>query len=77
MTPTIHAAAVEEETLPETEPIPPEILAVIAAAATAFLGKNLRIQSAALLHAPYGDVNKWTRTGRASAIASHNLRSKR
>ena len=57
----------------EKEEIPPEILAVIAAAAAAFLGKNFR-----LLSVSHGEqVSKWTRQGRATVQASHNLRRKR
>jgi len=73
---TTTAAAIEAvET--ETEQIPPEILAVIAAAATAFLGANLRMMSAHILPSPHQPVSKWTRQGRASVQSSHNLRTKR
>jgi hypothetical protein len=66
-------AAATEAVGSDKEEIPPEILAVIAAAATAFLGKNFR-----LLSVSHGEqVSRWTRQGRASVQASHNLRSKR
>lgn len=61
----------------ENEKIPPEILAVIAAAATAFMGPNLRILSAHMQQLPHESVSKWTRQGRASVQGSHNLRTKR
>jgi hypothetical protein len=57
----------------EEEEIPAEILAAIAAAATAFLGRNIR-----MLSVSHGEqVSRWTRQGRASVQASHNLRTKR
>lgn len=71
------AATAKQGVRLDVEVIPPEILAVIAAAATAFLGTSLRIGSAQLLHSPQGAVSRWTRQGRVSVLASHNLRSKR
>ncbi len=62
---------------PDADRIEPEILAVIAAAATALLGTNLRIGSVERMHAPSHSVNRWTRQGRANVQASHNLRTKR
>lgn len=59
------------------EEISPEILAVIAAAATAFLGADLRIRSFDALHPPRESVSRWTRQGRAFVQASHNIRPKR
>ena len=61
----------------ETEEIRPEILAVITAAATVVLGANLRIHSLELLHPPGESVSRWTRQGRATVQASHNIRPKR
>jgi hypothetical protein len=66
-------AASTEAVGSEKEEIPPEILAAIAAAATAFLGTKLRLLSVS--HIP--QVSRWTRLGRASVQASHNLRTKR
>jgi hypothetical protein len=57
--------------------ITPEILAVIAAAATAYMGANLRILSAQLQQSPQSAVSRWTRQGRTGVMASHNLRPKR
>jgi hypothetical protein len=62
---------------PNEERIAPEILAVIAAAATAVLGTHLRIGSIELMHAPSATVSRWTRQGRAHVQASHNLRTRR
>jgi len=59
------------------EEISPETLAVIAAAASAFLGTSFRIQSAELVSSPKVAVNRWSRQGRASVLSSHNPRSKR
>jgi methylmalonyl-CoA carboxyltransferase large subunit len=62
----VKAAAKEEVT--------PEILVVIAAAVTAFLGKKVRIRSAKLLQSPYEVVNPWSQQGRAIVQASHHPR---
>ena len=61
----------------DQEDLPPEILAAIAAAVTAYLGANHRILSARISHSPDQSVSQWTRQARASVQASHNLRSKR
>ena len=81
------AAAAMEAGQPEEEEIAPEMkrwlepvlprLAVIAAAVTAFLGANHSIRSARMLQSPDAAVSRWTRQGRASVLASHNLPSKR
>lgn len=71
--------------MPESKPgsrpvnsdIPPETLAAITAAVTVFLGTRFRIRSLEPLHAHSESVSRWTRQGRASIQASHNLRSKR
>jgi hypothetical protein len=47
------------------------------AAATAFLGANFSIHSLERLHSPGNATSRWTRLGRASVQASHNVRSKR
>jgi methylmalonyl-CoA carboxyltransferase large subunit len=57
------------------EEISAELLIVIAAAVTAFLGKKVRIRSAKRLQSPYEIVNPWSQQGRVSVQASHNLRS--
>ena len=66
-------AAAAETVGSEKEDIPPEILAAIAAAATAFLGTNFRLLSVSRNE----QVSRWTRQGRASVQASHNVRTKR
>jgi hypothetical protein len=57
------------------EEIPTEILIVISAAVTSFLGKRVRIRSAKMLQSPYEIVNPWAQQGRATMQASHSLRS--
>jgi len=63
----VEAAGIEEDQ------IPPETLAVIAAAVTAFLGRNFRILTVS--HSL--QANRWTRQGRTLVQASHNVRTKR
>ena len=55
--------------------IPTEILIVIGAAVTSFLGKKVRIRSAKMLQSPYEIVNPWAQQGRVIVQASHSLRS--
>jgi methylmalonyl-CoA carboxyltransferase large subunit len=62
----VKAAAKEEVT--------PEILVLITAAVTAFLGKKVRIRSAKLLQTPYEVVNPWSQQGRAIVQTSHHPR---
>lgn len=57
------------------EEVPPEVVVVIAAAVTAFLGKKVRIRSAKRLQTPYEIVNPWAQQGRVIVQASHNLLS--
>ena len=54
--------------------VTPEILVVIAAAVTAFLGKKVRIRSAKMLQSPHEVVNPWSQQGRAIVQASHHPR---
>jgi methylmalonyl-CoA carboxyltransferase large subunit len=56
--------------------VTPEVLVMIAAAVTAFLGKKVRIRSAKVLQSPYEVVNPWSQQGRVSVQASHNFRSR-
>jgi len=53
--------------------VTPELLVVIAAAVTAFLGKKVRIRSAKMLQSPYEIINPWAQQGRVFVQASHNL----
>jgi hypothetical protein len=71
VTPTAKAG-----TAPPAEEIEPEMLVVMAAAVTAFLGKKVRIRSAKMLQSPYEIVNPWSQQGRVFVQASHNLRSR-
>lgn len=71
------AATAEESARPDDEDLNSEIMAVIAASATAFLGKKVRILSAKLLQSPDEGVNAWSQQGRVFVQASHNLRSGR
>jgi len=57
--------------------VTPEILVVLAAAATAYLGKDARVRSARMLQSPYRIVNLWAQQGRVSIQASHNPRLRR
>jgi methylmalonyl-CoA carboxyltransferase 12S subunit len=57
-----------------TTEVTPELLVVMAAAVTAFLGKKVRIRSARALQSPYEIVNPWSQQGRVIVQASHNLR---
>jgi methylmalonyl-CoA carboxyltransferase large subunit len=67
-------AAANETAYPGKGEVTPEILVVIAAAVTAFLGKKVRIRSAKMLQSPYEVVNPWAQQGRVFIQASHNLR---
>jgi len=70
-TPPVAVPAAKKE-----EEITPELLVVMAAAVTVFLGKNVRIRSAKMLQSPYEIVNPWSQQGRVFVQASHNLRSR-
>jgi hypothetical protein len=71
-----HPSGAAAQAVPKSEEeIAPEILAVIAAAVTSYLGKKVRIRSAKMLQSPYEIVNPWAQQGRVSVQASHALRS--
>ena len=55
----------------------PEIIAILAASVTAFLGKKVRIRSAKMLQTPYEIVNPWAQRGRVFIHASRNLPRRR
>ena len=59
----------------ESESIPLEIQAVIAAAAVATLGESAAVRSVRSL-SPHG-VSPWSQQGRAMVQGSHNLRVRR
>ena len=58
------------------EEISDELLVVMAAAVTVFLGKTVRIRSAKMLQSPYEIVKPWAQQGRVFVQASHNLRTR-
>ncbi len=53
--------------------ITPEIVAVIEAAATAFLGTSIRIVSVRMSPEPAQDAGSWAERGRDIVHGSHNL----
>ena len=66
---------VEETGMQGNDPMKPEMLAIITAAATAFVGKTARIRSAKLV--PVHDaVSAWSQQGRMIVQTSHNLRTR-
>jgi methylmalonyl-CoA carboxyltransferase large subunit len=56
--------------------VTPEVLIILVAAITAYLGKKVRIRSAKQLQSPYEIANLWALQGRVVVQASHNLRSR-
>ncbi|MGD0680521.1 MAG: hypothetical protein ABR990_00625 [Terracidiphilus sp.] len=71
------AAVAKDAAHREKGEVTPEMLVVIAAAVTAFLGKKVRIRSAKMLQSPYEVVNPWSQQGRVFVQASHTLRPRR
>ncbi len=67
------AVAGQETAASPDDAISPQLLVVIAAAVTAFLGKKVRIRSAKNLQSPYEIINPWAQQGRVFVQASHNL----
>lgn len=71
------AATPKPEPRPVAVPATPEISAdlvlLITAAVTAYLGKKVRIRSAKVLQTPYELINPWAQQGRVFVQASHNL----
>ena len=70
------ATSAKEAVHREAGEVTPEMLVVIAAAVTAFLGKKVRIRSAKMLQSPYEVVNPWSQQGRVFVQASRILRSR-
>jgi methylmalonyl-CoA carboxyltransferase large subunit len=58
------------------EEVTPEMLVVIAAAVTAFLGKKVRIRSAKMVRQPREAVSAWSQHGRVLVHSSHNPRAR-
>ncbi|HEY1253885.1 MAG TPA: hypothetical protein VGF01_03805 [Terracidiphilus sp.] len=67
-------ASVSAEVQREEETVTPEMLVVIAAAVTAFLGKKVRVRSAKLLRQRSNGVSAWAQQGRVAVHASHHPR---
>lgn len=65
--------AVGQEGDLENEEVPAEMVPVLAAAATAFLGRKVRILSARKLQSPRQGMSPWSQQGRVFVQASHNL----
>jgi hypothetical protein len=57
----------------EEEPIPPEVILVIGAAVTAFLGKKVKIRHARRVRPAAAEFNPWAQQGRVFIQASHML----
>lgn len=72
--PKVEAAVPATEAAVHPESVTPEMLVVMAAAVTAYLGKKVRIRSAKMLQSPYEIVNPWSQQGRVFVQASHVLR---
>ena len=70
--PAIFKPTAVDSPAPDREEIAPEMLLVIAAAVTAYLGKAVRIRSARMLYS-HESFNAWSQQGRAVIQASHNL----
>ena len=64
-----------ENAEPQNDAVKPEMMAVITAAATTYLGKAARIRSAKLV--PVQNTSSaWTQQGRMIVQTSHNLRTR-
>jgi hypothetical protein len=58
----------------QDDPVKPETLAVLTAAATAFLGKTTLVRSATSAPPAQETVSPWSQQGRMMVESSHNLR---
>jgi hypothetical protein len=70
---TAAAEGASETTLEQPKP---EMLAVMTAAATAFLGKTARIRSTKLVSVAAENASPWSQQGRVIVQTSHNLRTR-
>jgi hypothetical protein len=68
-----HAAPESESPASQSTGITPEVVAVIEAAATAFVGTRIRILSIRVLPESEQDSGSWAGRGRDIIHASHNL----
>jgi len=64
----------EEAAYTEHADVTEEIMPVLEAAVTAFLGKKVRVLSARLLETPPEVTSAWSQQGRVFVQSSHNLR---
>lgn len=71
------SAATSADVPAHEKPVSPDVVVIIAAAVSSFLGKKIRIRSARMLQTPYEIVNPWSQQGRVSVQASHWLRHER
>jgi hypothetical protein len=71
------ARAAENPAGEESEPLKPETLAAVSAAATAFLGRRARVRSVRSLPVAPEAVGAWAQQGRMIVQTSHNLRPRR
>jgi hypothetical protein len=71
------SAAAENASEGQAAPVKPEIVAVLTAAATAFLGKKARVRSAQLLPNAPENAGAWAQQGRVIVQTSHNMRPTR
>ncbi len=69
-------AAQAAPAIPAKAEVTPEMIVLLAAAATAYLGKNVRVRSAKMLQSPYEIVNPWAQHGRVMIQVSHSLRGR-
>jgi methylmalonyl-CoA carboxyltransferase large subunit len=69
-------AAAKEAVPADDEQVTPDMLVVIAAAVTAYLGKKVRIRSAKMLRPTRAGVGAWSQQGRVLVHGSHSLRSR-
>jgi hypothetical protein len=67
-------AAPDEVIRLDDDEVSAEIMAVISAAATEFLGRKIRILSAKLMQAPHETMSAWSQQGRVFVQTSHNPR---
>lgn len=74
---TAAAPAATQTAVADQKAVSPDVLVIIAAAVSAFLGKKIRIRSARMSQSPYEIINPWSQQGRVSVQASHFLRHER
>jgi hypothetical protein len=74
---TAIAPALPAQPIANEKAVSPDVLIIIAAAVSSFLGKKIRIRSARMLQTPYEIVNPWSQQGRVSVQASHWLHHER